>query len=797
MVKRKILREFYFQIELAPESREITTFITKKGLFRYTRLMFGISCAPEIFQKIMEQILSNCAGCVNFIDDILVFGTTKEEHDANASKVLATLKENNIGLNDDKCVHGVEKVKFLGHNLSSSGITPTNDKVEAIKQFRAPQTAEETRSFLGLVNYLGKFIPDLATITEPLRQLTKKSVIFKWNKEQQDAFDELKQMMCSDMLLGYYDKNDKTLVFADASPVGLGAVLVQLNKSNESRIIMYASKSLSDIEKRYAQTEKEALALVWAVERFYFYIYGKEFDLITDHKPLEFIFGPKSKPCLRIERWVLRLQSFKYKVIYKSGKTNIADPLSRLVQYAGPDITFDENAEHYVNAIVSLATPVALKLIDIQNESAADETIQKVKKALETGEWSESVNAYKLFATELCFAGEILLRNNRIVMPKKFHEQTLQLAHEGHPGMTIMKKRIRSKVWWPKIDVDVEKTVRQCHGCMLVAAPSAPEPLKRKQLPNAPWEHIAIDFLGPLPSGHNLLVVVDYYSRFIEVEIMKSITSSETIKRLEGIFVRFGYPHTITADGGPQLVSDEFQKYCDECNIQLITTTPYWPQMNGEVERQNRSILKRLVISQNTKRNWIDDLNKFLIMYRSTEHSTTNRTPADLLFNRNIRDKLPQISQPLEIDGELHDQDKRKKESGKQYADEKRQAKPSDINVGDEVLIKVMVKENKLSPNFHPKPFKIIERNGSEVTVESVESGQRYKRNVAHVKKIPAKPKPAEADDTATNNDIVQPDQPEELLVPDQSEELPAKRIRRKPARYVNQCESIENESRK
>lgn len=295
-------------------------------------------------------------------------------------------------------------------------------------------------------------------------------------------------------------------------------------------------------------------------------------------------------------------------------------------------------------------------------------------------------------------------------MPESLRNRTLDLAHEGHPGMTLMKRRLRAKVWWPKLDAQVESYVKNCRGCMLVAAPAAPEPMKRKELPSEPWQHVAIDFLGPLPSGHNLLVLVDYYSRYIEIEIMTKIDSQETIKRLNIIFARFGLPLSITADNGRQLVSEEFRNFCETHNIELVSTIPYWPQMNGEVERQNRSILKRLVISQTTKSDWREDLNKYLLMYRSTPHSTTQKTPAQMLFGRNIRDKIPAIHQPMEIDEETADKDKEKKEKEKQYADARRNAKEISIEKGDEVLVKRMVKPNKLSSNFEPEVYKVIGR---------------------------------------------------------------------------------------
>lgn len=283
--------------------------------------------------------------------------------------------------------------------------------------------------------------------------------------------------------------------------------------------------------------------------------------------------------------------------------------------------------------------------------------------------------------------------------------------------------------------------------------------MKRTELPEKPWQHLAIDYLGPLPSGHHLLVIVDYYSRFTEIEIMANkIDSKETIKRLRIIFARFGIPLSITADNGRQFISEEFKSYCNHNGIKLISTTPYWPQMNGEVERQNRSIVKRLKISQSIDRNWQDDLQDFLIMYRSTPHSTTLKTPAELMFGRNIRDKLPSIKTPLERDEELADRDKEKKEKEREYGDAKRRAKEIDIQPGDEVLVKRSIITNKLSSTFEPDIHKVVKRNGAEVTIEAKESGKQYRRNASHLKKIDQTKMPDESDktNTKTTDDAVE-----------------------------------------
>ena len=237
-----------------------------------------------------------------------------------------------LTLNAEKSQINMDRLTFIGMVLSRNGISCTEEKVRAVVEAREPTTASEVRSFLGLVNYSGRFIRDLATISEPLRRLTKEEVSFNFGLEQKKAFQELKDKLSSATTLGYFDKDAPTQVVADARPVGLGAVLTQTQKDGQ-RVIGYASRSLSETERKYSQTKKEALVLVCACENFhtYRYVYGISFELITDHKPLEVIYGPKSKRA-RIERWVLQMQPYKFKVKCAPGLQNIADSLSRLVR---------------------------------------------------------------------------------------------------------------------------------------------------------------------------------------------------------------------------------------------------------------------------------------------------------------------------------------------------------------------------------------------------------------------------------------------------------------------------------
>ncbi|XP_053601232.1 uncharacterized protein K02A2.6-like isoform X1 [Plodia interpunctella] len=734
------IKNAFHQLEIEDDCRYITTFSTSKGLFRYKRLMFGISCAPEMFQKILEKLLLGCDGTFNFIDDIIIYGSTELEHDQRLRKVLQVLKDKDVLLNENKCIFKTQKIEFLGHELSANGVKPLKKYLTAIQSSREPNTTAEIQSFLGLVNFVGKWIPNLATLTEPLRALLRlglgknANIERHWTSEQVKAFKSLKYSLSNIHSLGYYDASDRTQVIADASPVGLGAVLVQIGE-NGPRVIAYGHKSLTNCEKRYCQTEKEALALVWAVEHFKIYLFGKDFELISDHKPLETIFGRTSKPCARIERWVLRLQGYRYKIIYRPGRSNIADTISRLCNSTEAQ-PFD--SENYINQIIDYSRPVAIPLNKIKESSATDDEILKVRNGISSNIWHESIGNYKIIQSELCFNDEILLRGTRIVIPNNLRQKVLEAAHEGHPGIVAMKARLRTKVWWPRIDKDVECVVKSCRGCTLVSNPTPPHPMKRRVLPDEPWVDVAVDFLGPLPSRDYLLILVDYYSRYKEIKVMRSITTGDTIKVLKEIFSRLGYPATLTCDNGSQFSSEEFKNYCIECGIIIYNTIPYWPQMNGEVERQNRDVLKRLKISQAEEKNWKEEIFRYLMMYNSTPHSVTGKSPSELFFKRQFRDKIP-TAPDIEYrtrDTEIRDRDAEMKEKGKDYSDRKRKAAENSLEIGEKVLVKNIIKENKLTTNFSPVEHCVTNVNGGDVTVRNEETGKEYRRNIVHLKKV-------------------------------------------------------------
>lgn len=725
----------FHQIELTEESRTITTFTTHLGLFRFTRLIFGASCAPEKFQKIMTEQFQGSPGVVIFFDDFVIHGKDESEHDKRLLTVMNKIQQKGLTLNKAKCEFGVKSLEFVGHKISANGYEPADHIQEAVIKFREPQNTAEVKSFLGLVNFSARFLPEYATLSEPMRKLTKKNAVFHWGPKEATSFKLLKEKLATPPVLGFYDKEARTVVTADASPVGLGSVLTQI-QGDGPRVIQYASRALSEVETRYSQTEKEALALVWACEKFRMYLYGKSFDLVTDHRPLETIFRRTSKACARIERWVLRLMSFDFRVIYKPGKSNIADPLSRLGALTKKPR--DPNATEWeIFTVLSSSVPKSMSLSEIRQATLADKDLQDLTSSLQTQRWAKDLRFYELIESELCVVDDILLRGTRIVLPKSLQQRSLELSHEGHMGIVAMKQRLRSKVWWRNMDKDIEQYVKTCHGCQLVSSAEPPEPMVRTKLPSRAWEFISADFLGPLPSGHNILAVVDYYSRYLEIVVTKSTSGETVIKHLDIMFSRYLLPDRIATDNGPCFRDSGFQEFLSTVGVEHHFKTPLWPQANGEIERQNRSMLKRMRIAQATGKDWQRELQTYLAAYRATPHSVTCVPPAQLMFGRPVRCKLPDFKlqgtqHPYPKDEDLHDRDLLKKHLGKIYSDSKRHAKESSIAVGDEVLMRQAPK-NKLSTPFRPDPVMVTARHGSSVQVKATD-GSQYERNTSYFK---------------------------------------------------------------
>lgn len=280
------LKDAYFHIELHKDVRHITTFMTANGLYRFKRLPFGLSCAPELFQKIIERILANVGGVIVYLDDILIIGNSQSELNVKVDKVKAILKRNNLSINEAKSEFNKEKVNFLGFTIDGKGVLPLKEKVEEVQNFEKPKDISQLRSFLGLMTFISPFILNFSHRTKPLRDMLKSergSFKQRWGSSQEEAYNNLKHVAVQDILKrGYFNDAQKTILYTDASPWGLGAVLTQESEYGEKTIIACSSKSLTETESRYPQLHREALAILWAMERFHtIYWAGSSSSVLT------------------------------------------------------------------------------------------------------------------------------------------------------------------------------------------------------------------------------------------------------------------------------------------------------------------------------------------------------------------------------------------------------------------------------------------------------------------------------------------------------------------------------------
>ena len=646
----------FHQVPLTESSQLLTTFITPIGRFCYTRLPFGISSAPEYFQKQMSDLLSDLPGVLCMVDDILTFGATEEEEDRNLQSVLSRLAARGVTLNTDKCLFHQRRISFLGHLIDSDGIRPDPEKIRALQDLPVCKDVSAVRRLLGMATHLGKFIPDLSTITQPLRALLVKGTPWTWSESQQTAFDHLKRTLSAHPVLAPYSPDRESTVSADASSFGLGAVLLQTQADGSQRPVSYQSRSLTPAETRYSQIEKEALAVTWACDRFSELLIGTHFHIETDHKPLVSLLGSRPLDDLppRVLRFRLRLLRFAYDITHIPGKSLvIADALSRAPvadsssNPAAAEPTLSDEAELMVMQAVHNLPATPSRLEEILSWQESDPVCTLIVDALANG-WphqnqsSPDLRPYVEHRAHISLTADgLLLYNDRIVIPSDHQADILAHLHAGHQGIAKTRRLAQQSVWWPTINKDIEVFVKSCYQCLTTRS-QHPEPLLPSPLPDLPWQRLAADFFQLGNRSH--LLVVDYYSRFIEVVELSTTTAARTIAQFKSIFARHGIPAELVTDNGPQFSSAEFEEFAKSYCFRHTTSSPLFPQSNGLAERSVRTVKSLLSKA--------DDPYLALLNYRSTPLES-GYSPSQLLMSRRLRSTIPvhdRLLQPQLVD---------------------------------------------------------------------------------------------------------------------------------------------------
>ena len=466
----------FWQIPLARKSRLLTTFITPFGRYSFNKLPFGITSAPELFQRRMSTMLSGLPGVLCLMDDMLIFGNSQAEHDDRLNEVLKRIESAGVTLNLNKCEFSKSKLKFLGHIINKDGVKADPAKIWAILDMQPPRNVPEMRRFIGMTNQLSKFIPCSAKLMKPLTELLSSKCSFQWGPNQSAAFDKIKETLTRPSILTLYDPAADTKVSADASSFGLGAVILQQTGTTQPwKPVAYALRTMSDTEAHYAQIEKEALALTWACERFSMYLLGKSFLLETDHKPLVSLLSTKNLDNLppRILRFRLRMMRYNFTIVHVPGKALvIADALSRAPLHADVTDSFNlqESTETFISAVVEALPASASRLEQIAKAQSTDPILQQVTRFCQEG-WPTnhmikgSLRPYWCVRSELSMHNSLLLHAHRIVIPTCLQQDTPKRIHEGHQGIVKCRLRARTSVWWPGISQQITEMIQKCYTC--------------------------------------------------------------------------------------------------------------------------------------------------------------------------------------------------------------------------------------------------------------------------------------------------------------------------------------------
>ncbi|XP_037811309.1 uncharacterized protein K02A2.6-like [Lucilia sericata] len=585
----------YQQIELDEESRKFTTISTSKGLFQYTRLIYGLASAPAIFQRIMDSLLAGLEGVVVFLNDILISAPNRKLHCERLERVLTVFRDAGFKLSPEKCEFFRKEIKYLGHVIDKNGLRMNPEKVRNITEIPYSNNVKDFQAFLGVVNFYRRFLPSVSTMLNPLHQADTE---FKWTRDCYEAVDKIKECLLAGNCLAHFNANFKTKVTVDASPVGVGAVLSQINDKGEDRTNEFASRTLTPTEKRYSQLDREAVSILFGVKKFHQYLYGRPFTLVTDNKPLHHIFNPKKGiPVMasnRLQRIALTLTGYQFDIAYIKSKCNIADYFSRYPME--DDMKIDDSpTDILVNYVQGIQSDRGfLNFEKIVLETKKDGILQKVCSFV-VACWppkcsDPDLHPYFLKRHELSMESSCLFWGYRVIIPKQLRAEVVAFLHASHMGIVKMKSMACECCWWPNQGKDLEEIVKACDPCLM----TRPSPPQQELIPwprsEEVWSRIHIDFFGPFLKRW-CLVVVDNTSKWVEcIDMGSNTTSRAVISVLRELFARFGLPKCVVSDNGTSFVSNKFKLFLKFNGIEHITSPVGHPATNGQAENSVKTI---------------------------------------------------------------------------------------------------------------------------------------------------------------------------------------------------------------
>ena len=748
----------YWQVPLDEEAQNRSAFVTRGGLWRWKVLPFGLTSAPATFERLMERVLKGLQWqtLLLYLDDIIVFSKDFSSHLTRLEEVFQRFRAAGLKLKPTKCRLFQEEVSYLGHIVSKSGVATDPEKVEAVRSWPSPKCLQEVRSFLGFVGYYRRFCPDFATIARPLNLLTSKETPFKWDQPEEDAFQTLKELLTTAPVLTYPDPSRPYILDTDASNEAAGAVLSQ-EVDGEERVVAYFSKTFSPPQRNYCVTRRELLAVILAVTHFRPYLYGRKFQLRTDHASLIWLYK-RTEPSHQIARWLELLAEFDFSLEHRPGtKHGNADGLSRCTDCAqcgriegrdGGPTRAELAAETPQVTAVSLGpqiTPAELEqLQDTPHSSIAiikDSLMTGVapdSRTMETGD-AELARLVSLLPRMEVRAGILRIRSQEsgkerwsVVCPKQLREPTIWEVHrQGHIGIDRTTKRVQQDWYWPGLTADTRRLVNSCEVCQAAKhGRQTVNPHRQRLQAGRPWQVVSLDIVGPFPpterGNTNILVLSDHFSRWRDALPIQNGTAEEIATTLEEkVFCYFGIPERIHTDQGAQFESKLLAELCALWGVAKSRTTPYHPQSNGVVERGNRDLgdMLRSLLLNRAEDDWDLLLPYIMRSIRASPHQTTAETPNYLMLGREVRlpehllygpeaeDTYSREQYAVEVQKRLNTAHELLRKQQLNIRTEDRQEGPS-FQVGQLVWLKTKrfsnLKSHKLQPKYSG-PYTVVE----------------------------------------------------------------------------------------
>lgn len=623
------IKSAYWQVPIEESSKPLTAFICHKGLYQFRRMPFGLHNAPATWQRLIDRILTDLAPYVFvYLDDVVIVTQTFEEHLRVLEEVFRRLKDAGITISWEKCQFCRPEMKYLGYVVDRRGLRVDPDKVKAMLELQRPKTVTEVRRVVGSFSWYRRFVPEFSSIISPITALTKKNRKFEWTPECETAFTKIKGLLVAAPILSCPDYSKEFVIITDASGYGIGAVLMQPHEDGD-RPICYLSRSLTKHERLYTTSEREMLALVWAIQKLRPYIEGIPFTVITDHYSLKWLLNLKD-PTGRLGRWSIKLQMYDFKVQHRSGREMaLPDMLSRAVPVVdsveATNVTDTAVKDKWYNRMLAKIRKTPLKFLNWRHQ---DGKLYKYVKQ-DYPSFSSSTDFWKL------------------VVPKEQRREIIKSAHDpptsGHMGVYKTYSRLTEKYYWPKMRQDVATYIKRCHTC--AAYKSDPQGVRDQMAshpkPARPWEMISTDLMGPLPrstKGNSyILVVTDYLSKFSLVFPLRKATSAAIIKRIEEeVFLLFGVSRLLLCDNGPQYRSAEFKRFVNKYQCSIKFNANYHPRANP-TERQNKTLKTMLAMYvKDNHRTWDAEIHKVACALRTARQETTRVSPYFVNFGRNM-----------------------------------------------------------------------------------------------------------------------------------------------------------------